>query len=91
MDQTIDDDGFVLWESNTIVRYLAAKHGQGTFCPATPANAPTLIDGWIGRLTHVSPAITPCSGAYPYASGETQHDADQVPAERRGRSSRCWS
>jgi glutathione S-transferase len=24
---TIDYDGFVLWESNTIVRYLYAKHG----------------------------------------------------------------
>src|SRR5581483_11725291 len=23
-------DGFVLWESNTIVRYLAARHGSGT-------------------------------------------------------------
>jgi len=31
---TIDDDGFVLWESHAIVRYLAAKHGPGTLCPS---------------------------------------------------------
>jgi glutathione S-transferase len=31
---TIEDDGFVLWESHTIVRYLAAKHGMGALCPA---------------------------------------------------------
>jgi glutathione S-transferase len=30
---TIDDDGFVLWESHTIVRYFAAKHGAGTLWP----------------------------------------------------------
>lgn len=30
---TIDDDGFILWESNVIVRYLAAKHGHGTLYP----------------------------------------------------------
>lgn len=30
---TIDDGGFVLWESHTIVRYLAAKHGAGTLWP----------------------------------------------------------
>lgn len=30
---TIDDDGFALWESHAIVRYLAAKHGAGTLWP----------------------------------------------------------
>ena len=30
---TIDDGGFVLWESHAIVRYLAAKHGAGTLWP----------------------------------------------------------
>ena len=30
---TIEDDGFVLWESHSIVRYLAAKHGVGTLWP----------------------------------------------------------
>lgn len=31
---TIDDDGFILWESNVAVRYLAAKHSHGRLCPA---------------------------------------------------------
>jgi len=30
---TIDDHGFVLWESHAIVRYLAAKHGAGKLWP----------------------------------------------------------
>jgi glutathione S-transferase len=30
---TIEDDGFVLWESHSIVRYLAAKHGAGELWP----------------------------------------------------------
>ena len=31
---TISDDGFTLWESHSIVRYLCAKHAMGTLCPA---------------------------------------------------------
>jgi glutathione S-transferase len=33
---TVEDDGLVLWESNTIVRYLASKHGPSALSPADP-------------------------------------------------------
>src|SRR6266576_2961671 len=45
---TIDDDGFVLWESNAIVRYLCAKHGVGKLWPNDLARRATPIAGWIG-------------------------------------------
>lgn len=31
----IDDNGFLLWESNVIVRYLAARYAPGTLYPET--------------------------------------------------------
>lgn len=33
---TIDDEGFVLWESHSIVRYLAEKHAPNALWPAEP-------------------------------------------------------
>jgi glutathione S-transferase len=30
---TMDEDGFVLWESHSIVRYLAGKYGKGVLSP----------------------------------------------------------
>ena len=48
----IDDDGFVLWESHAIVRYLAAKHGAGTLWPAdlkVRADADRWMD-WAGSF-----------------------------------------
>ena len=56
---TIIDDGFVLWESNSITRYLAAKHAPGTLYPddlQVRANGERWMD-W--QLTIVSPAMVP--------------------------------
>jgi glutathione S-transferase len=50
---TISDEGFVLWESNAIVRYLAARHGMGTLCPedlAERADADRWMDWQMGTL-----------------------------------------
>lgn len=56
---TIEDGSFVLWESNSIMRYLVDKYGRGRLLPATPegrANAHRWMD-W--QLTTLGPAITP--------------------------------
>src|SRR3989454_7315331 len=56
---TIDDDGFVLWESNAIIRYLAAKHGAGTLWPDDLRQRAD-ADRWMDWATStVAPAITP--------------------------------
>jgi glutathione S-transferase len=56
---TIDDDGVVLWESNAIVRYLAAKHGQGGLWPTDLAERAG-ADRWMDwQQTVIRDAITP--------------------------------
>jgi len=56
---TIEDDGFVLWESNAIVRYLSEKHGAGTLWPNDPRQRAD-ADRWMDWTTStVAPAITP--------------------------------
>src|ERR1700754_387072 len=52
-----EDDGFLLWESNSVVRYLASKFGAGTLEPADlreRASASRWMD-W--QLSVVGPAI----------------------------------
>ncbi|HEV2598744.1 glutathione S-transferase [Sphingopyxis sp.] len=43
---TIEDDGVILWESNAILRYLAAKHGGARYWPADPA-VRAIADKWM--------------------------------------------
>jgi glutathione S-transferase len=42
----VDTDGTVLWESNTICRYLAHRHGDGSLLPPEPV-ARARVEQWM--------------------------------------------
>jgi glutathione S-transferase len=54
-----EEDGFLLWESNSIVRYLAAKHKSTVLEPADRRTR-ALASKWMDwQLAVLGPAITP--------------------------------
>jgi len=55
-----EEDGFLLWESNSVVRYLAGKHDKsGVLEPKDPKHR-ALASQWMDwQLSVVGPAISP--------------------------------
>jgi glutathione S-transferase len=54
-----EEDGFTLWESNSIVRYLAARHASRTLEPAD-LRVRAVAQKWMDwQLSVMAPAITP--------------------------------
>ncbi|RON63590.1 glutathione S-transferase family protein [Pseudomonas fluorescens] len=47
----IEDDGFVLWESNAIVRYLLAKHAPSSTWYSADPQARAIADKWMDWTT----------------------------------------
>ena len=55
-----EEDGFLLWESNSIVRYLAAKHDKAGVLEPRDAKQRALASQWMDwQLSVIGPAITP--------------------------------
>ena len=55
-----EDDGFTLWESHSITRYLAAKHGAGSLSPTDPkprADAERWMDWLITTIDRSMAAV----------------------------------
>jgi glutathione S-transferase len=53
-----EEDGFILWESNSIVRYLAGKHDKAGALEPKDAHQRALASQWMDwQLTVVGPAI----------------------------------
>jgi glutathione S-transferase len=55
-----EEDGFTLWESNSIVRYLAGKHDKIGVLEPKDSKQRALASQWMDwQLSLVGPAITP--------------------------------
>ena len=56
---TIEDDGFVIWESNVILRHLARKYGGADFYPES-VEMRTEVERWMDwqQTTLLSPMTT---------------------------------
>jgi len=79
---TINDDGFILWESNAIVRYLAARHGDGTLYPRDVKERAE-ADRWMEwQVSTLWMAIRPLFFGYVRTPPE-QRDAAPLEAAQR--------
>lgn len=83
---TIEDDGFVLWESNAILRYLAGKYGAGNPIWPDDPKARAEADKWMDwQLSTIAPQITPIFWNL-VRTPEPERDMDAVAAAiERGR------
>jgi glutathione S-transferase len=71
----IEDDGLILWESNAIIRYLAARHGR-LWEEDARARAP--IDQWIDWSgTTLQPEMIGVFWSY-WRTPEKERNADQI-------------
>lgn len=76
---TISDDGFVLWESNSIVRYLCSKHNRADLLP-TDLQKRAIVDQWMDwTLATLTPAIAPFF--HWLVVGNEKYGAPEIQAE----------
>ena len=80
---TLVEDDFTLWESNAITRYLCAKHGHGSLCPADPRDR-AVADTWMDwQQTTCAPMMFPVFwGLVRTPEAERDHDAINAGIER---------
>src|SRR5262249_14244002 len=54
----LEDDGFILWESNAITQYLASKKPEGGLLPADPQKRADVARGQFWDSAHWDPACS---------------------------------
>ena len=79
----LKDDGAIVWESNSIVRYLAARYGAGTLCPET-ALLRSYAERWMDwELAKLQPAFIDLFWGYYRTRPESRNQATIDAAQQR--------
>jgi glutathione S-transferase len=79
---TVDDDGFILWESNSIVRYLAEKYGKGTQFYPDDLQARASASRWMDwALSILAPRHVPVFQGL-IRTPEADRDMEKIAAAR---------
>jgi glutathione S-transferase len=79
---TLDDDGFLVWESNAILCYLAARKPESGLLPADPRGM-ALVQQWLQwQATTFAPSINEVMGETFYAKlfGRSKDEAKYAAA-----------
>jgi glutathione S-transferase len=76
------DGDTVIWESHTILRYLAAKNGLESYYPSNLSQR-ALADQWLDwKIAHVSPAMRPLFFRHFLKMGEfTDREVEEAETE----------
>ena len=86
---TLEDGDLVLWESNTILRYLCATYGGARLHPAD-AFARSEVERWMDwQLASLNPAMTTMLIGY-FRTPEDKRDAAALESARK-EAIRCWT
>lgn len=70
---TLDDGGFVLWESSAILCYLADRYGVGTLSPTDPTERGEAYRWTFWQGTTLRPVMLPLYGEWTAGRPEFRH------------------
>lgn len=82
MVPVIQDGNFVLWESNSIIRYLAAQYGDAALYPAEP-RARARVDQWLDWQASDLNRSWSYAFMAPARQSPAHQDAASIDASRR--------
>lgn len=80
---TIDDDGFVMWESSAILLYLATAYGRGTLEPEDPRERGEAYRWIVWQDSTLRPRLLPLNHSWIIVENPLHRHLDELEEKRK--------